>query len=134
MADIQGFYVTLTLDTNDITLYCNNLTLDRTRNVLTKPTMDGTGEPKFLGGTRVGNLSMDGQVDSDGNALLEATWAKDEAVPFTLIVGEDATITAGSYAGEILLDGNSISVAADDSWDFSMSGAARAIVFTAPTP
>jgi len=104
MADVQGFLVTLTLDTVEITAFCNDVTLSRAKNVMSKPTMDGTGVPIQLTGSLTGTLSMSGQVDTAGQDGLETTWAKDTEA------------------------------AASDAWNFSLDGATDSVDYVAPVP
>ncbi len=133
MADVQGFLVTLTLDTVEITALCNDVALSRSRDVMSKPTMDGSGEPGQLPGQLTGTLSMTGQVDTAGQAGLETTWAKDAAVAFAMVVGDGATIDAGTYAGQVALTTFDIEAAASDAWNFSLDGTTRSVTYTPPT-
>ena len=130
--DIQGFLCTLTLDGEDITVLLNDLSLSRAKNVMSKPTMDGTGVPQQLVGNKTGTLSMNGQVDTAGQAGLETSWAKDASVAFSLVVGDGATIKAGTYTGAVVLSAFDIDTAASDSFNFALSGETAGVVYTAP--
>ncbi len=134
MADVQGFLVTLTLDAVEITAFCNDVTLSRAKNVMSKPTMDGTGVPIQLAGSLTGTLSMSGQVDTAGQDGLETTWAKDTAVAFILEVGDGATIQAGTYSGNVTLSTFDVEAAASDAWNFSLEGATDSVDYVAPVP
>ena len=132
MADIQGFLTTVTVDGTDITAQFNDVALSFSKNVMSKPTMDGTGDAKKLTGQRSGTLSLTGQVDTTGFAGLNTTWLKDVSVLFSLEVGDGVTIDAGSYAGNITLTDFSIDAAADDSWNVSLAGDTDTVVYTPP--
>lgn len=132
MSDIQGFLVDLTLDSTLITAQLNSLSLSRAKNVMSKPTMDGTGIPLQLAGQHTGTLDMSGQVDTAGQTGLEATWAKDVKVAFVLVVGDGATINAGTYNGSVTLSAFNIDTAADDAFNFSLSGVTDSVSFTPP--
>ena len=121
MADIQGFEAVVELDGNTITLYCNDASVDRKKSVQAKATMDGTGTPQKLVTQKDGSLSLNGQVDTVGHELLEASFAKDVPVSFKLTVGDGVVIHAGDYSGEVVLDGSTVSTAADGTWDFTLS-------------
>ena len=131
--DIPGFLVTLTLDAVEITAVCNDVSLTRAKNVMSKPTMDGTGIPIQLAGSKTGELSMTGQVDTAGQEGLETTWLKDTKVAFVLEVGDGATVQAGTYNGSVTLSQFDIDAAASDAWNFSLSGATDSVSFS-PVP
>jgi len=133
MADIQGFHVTLTLDNVEITALCNDVSLTRAKNVMSKATMDGTGIPIQLAGSKTGELSMSGQVDTDGQEGLETTWLKDTKVAFILEVTDDGLIDAGTYNGSVTLSAFNIEATASDTWNFTLSGATDSVSY-APVP
>ena len=133
MTDIQGFLVTMTLDGADVTLWLNDLTLERSKAILNKATMDGTGYPTQLPSSKSGALNMNGQVDTAGAQVLEATWAKDVPVAFSLVVGDGATIAAGTYSGNLALSDFAIETSADDAWNFGLqSVTSGAVAYAAP--
>ena len=96
MTDVQGFLALITLDTSDITAYLNDASFDRTKTVETKPTMDGTGIPLKLVTQKDGTLTLDGQVDTAGQSVLETIFAKDTPRPVVASMGDGATIDAGT--------------------------------------
>jgi len=134
--DVQGFLVTLTLDGNDITVQCTNLSLDRAKAALKKSTMDGTGSPTYLPGEETGVFDIAGSVIPGATNIeaLETTWAKQVEVPFIIDVGDGATIEAGTYTGNTLLNTFNVVTAPDDTWTFDISGDTGKITYTAPTP
>ena len=131
MSDVQGFLATITLDSQDITAYLNDASFDRTKTVETKPTMDGTGIPLKLVTQKDGTLTLDGQVDTAGQSVLETIFAKDTPVAFVAIMGDGATIDAGTYSGDVTLSGETISTSASDTWNFTMT-AEGWLTFTPP--
>ncbi len=132
MSDIQGFLVQLTLDTTEITALCNDVSLTRDKNVMVKATMDGTGVPHQLVGSKTGTLSMTGQVDTAGQEGLETTWLKDVKVAFVLVVGDGGTVDAGTYNGSVTLSSFTIDAAASDAWNFSLDGATDSVSYAPP--
>lgn len=132
MGDVQGFLVTLTLDSTVITALCNNVYLSRAKNVMSKPTMDGTGIPINLAGSETGTLTMSGQVDTAGQTGLEATWVKSVKVAFILDVGDGAAIKAGTYNGSVTLQTFDIEAAASDAWNFTLDGLTESVSYTPP--
>lgn len=131
MTDVQGFYADITLDTETITAYCNDVSIERTKTVQTKPTMDGTGVPLKLVTQKDGTMSLNGQIDTAGHQILEATFAKDVAVAAVVAIGDGAAIDAGRYAGDVTLNGSTVAATADGTWDFTLS-ADGLLVYTPP--
>jgi len=131
MADIAGFEAVVELDGNTITLYLNDASVDRTKTVQSKATMNGTGVPVKLVVQKDATVSLSGQVDEAGQEILEATFAKDIPVAFKLTVGDGTAIHAGDYAGDVTLEGSTVSTSADGSWDFTLSGSGW-LDYTAP--
>ena len=135
-ADIQGFLVVLTLDGNDITVQCTRLAVDRSKASLKKSTMDGTGSPEYIPGEETGQLGITGSVIEGAVAIeaLEETWAKAAEVPFSVLVGDGATVDAGTYSGDTLLQTFNVGTEPSDTWSFDMVGDTGKIVYTPPTP
>lgn len=130
MTDVQGFLATVTVDTVDITALLNDVSLGRSKNVMAKPTMDGSGDAIKLVGQKTGTLSVTGQVDTAGHAGLESTWAKDVKVSFSIEMGDGGTIDAGSYAGNVTLSDFQVEAATDDTWNVTLAGDTDSIVYT----
>jgi hypothetical protein len=135
-SDIQGFLVVLTLDGNVITAQCTNLGIDRSKASLKKSVMDGTGNPTYLPGEETGAFAVIGSViEGAGNIeALEVTWSKEVEVPFIILVGDGATVDAGTYSGDTLLSTFNITTSPDDTWTFDIAGDTGKITYTAPTP
>ncbi len=132
MADVQGFLTTVTIDGTNVTAQFNDVSLAFSKNVMMKPTMDGTGDAAKLTGQKSGTLTVSGQVDTVGFAGLNATWAKDTAVAFVVDIGDGATIDAGSYAGNVTLSQFDVESSADDTWNFTLAGDTDSVVYTLP--
>ena len=130
MADIPAYLTTIVLDGNDITVYCNTVSVGREKSVQQKSSMNGTGIPEQLVVLKTGTVELAGQMDTVGTALLEATFAKDVAVPIIVTVGDGAAITAGTYSGDVTVTGKPFEAAAEDAWNFSLS----AVGWTVYTP
>jgi hypothetical protein len=134
--DIPGFLVTLTLDGNVITALCTNLGLERSKASMKKSVMDGTGSPTFLPGEETGAFAIIGSVIEGATNIeaLETTWSKAVEVPFIIDVGDGATIEAGIYTGDTLLNEFNIATDPADTWTFDINGDTGKITYTAPTP
>ena len=135
MTDLQGFYVTLTLDTVDTTPRLESLDLERSKNVAQKSTMDGNPGADHLATEDTAVLAMVGFVDDAEQEILEATYAKDTEVPFSLFVG-DATesLDAGTYSGFITLARLMMRATTDDNWRFEMNGDGGSVTYAPPVP
>jgi len=121
--DIQGFATVIELDGNEITAYLNDASIDRTKSVMTKPTMDGTGVPLKLVTQKDGTISLNGQVDTVGQDILEATFVFDSPVSFKMELGDvESGLDAGLYSGNVTLEGETISTSADGTFDFALTG------------
>ena len=134
MAFIQGFLASLELDGNVITLVTADVTLDETKTTLDKSVMDGTGQSSSIPGKKSGTLSINGHIDQANLALLEGTWAKDQPVPFKLVIEEGLGTTDSQWDGTITLTSFSKSTAADANWAFSLSGETTYLKFSAMVP
>jgi len=132
MADIAGHITTVTLDSTNITAQMNDVALAQAKNVMSKPTMDGTGDPLKLVGQKSGTLTVNGQVDDAGFAGLAATWAKDTAVPFEVVMGDGAALDAGKYSGNVTLSQFDKEAAASDVWNVTISGETDSVAYTPP--
>lgn len=133
--DLNGFLAIVILDGNTITAQLTNLRFERTVGSNKKSTMDGTGSPTYLAGERAGTFTMDGTIaDDDSHNLIEAIWAKYASVPFSVEVGDGATVDAGTYAGNVLLTRADQVAEPEDAWRFTMAGDTGEIVFTPPAP
>ena len=130
MADIQGFLTTVVIDGTDVTAQFGDVALSLSKNVMSKPTMDGTGDPLKLVGQKSGTLTVNGQVDTAGFAGLNTTWAKDTKVPFSVEIGDGATIDAGTYSGSVTLNSFAPEASADDTWNVAISGDTDSVVYT----
>lgn len=135
MTDLQGFYVTLTLDAVDTTPRLESLDLERSKNVAKKSTMDGTPGADHLATEDTAVLAMVGFVDDAGQEILEATYAKDTEVPFSLFVG-DATesLDAGTYSGNVTLNRMMMRTVGEDVWRFELNGDAGSVLYAPPIP
>jgi len=131
---VQGFLATLTLDTNDVTLFVTDVTLDESKTSLDKSVMDGSGDTVSIPGKKAGTLSLNGHIDQVNLTLLEESWAKQASVPFVLTVAEGLLTSDASWAGNIVLDAFSKTTAADGNWAFSLSGNTDTVVFTPHVP
>jgi hypothetical protein len=134
MAFVQGFLASITLDSTDITLFTADVSLDRSKTVLNKATMNGTGFMASIPGLQSGTLSINGHVDQANLNALETTWAKGTTVTFAFEVNEGLS-TDGSYAGSVTCSGLSVDTSAEGNWAFSLSGdLSGAVTYTPSSP
>ena len=121
MAFVPGFLATLTLDSNDITLFVTDVAIDETRTALDKAVMDGSGNPAKLPGMRGGTFALNGHIDQANLNALETSWAKDTVLAFVLEVSEGLG-TDASYAGNIAPTDFARNTTFDGNWAFSIGG------------
>jgi len=134
MGFVQGFLATLTLDSNDITLFVTDVSFDQSKTALDKSVMDGSGDSTMIPGLQTGTMSINGHIDQANLNALETTWAKDTVVPFTLEVSEGLT-TDAVWAGNLSMSDFSKSTTFDGNWAFSISGeTSGAVTYTPSAP
>lgn len=131
MTDVQGFHTTITLGSDTLTLFCNSVSISRDKSVMEKSTMDGTGVPQLLVGQATGTVSLEGQVDTVGQALMEATFLAGVPTVMTIEVSDGATIDAGTYSGDVIINSFHVEATADDTWNFTLD-ATGYLAYTAP--
>ena len=134
MADLQGFYVTLTLDGTNITAQLESADLERSKAQLKKSTMDGNPGAEYLPGEQTSTLTMVGFIDEAGLNGLEQSFAKNIEVPYSLFVG-DATesLDAGLYSGNVTLTRFTVRASGEEVWRFELDGQGGAATYTPPT-
>ena len=129
-AFVQGFLATITVNSVDQTLIIESGGLSRSKTILSKGSMDGTGFMKSIPGPTTGTVSITGHIVQLALNDLETAWAVGDVVPFTMEISEGmATDTV--YSGSLTLSGFNIDTAADGNWSFSLDGeTSGAIVHT----
>lgn len=131
---VPGYLGTITIDSNDLSGGLSATALNRTKADNPKPVF-GQQYAEAVGGQISGEITFEGHVNDNDLPLLEASYAKDSLVPFTLDVGDGATIDAGDYAGNAVFRDLEVTGAADGEWDVSgVLRIAGAVTYTAPTP
>ena len=127
---VQGFLAVITIDGNDITASVEAFSLDESKSVLEKATMNGSPYNDTIPGNITGTLSMNGDIDQANLALLQASWAKDTEVVFAVSVLEGAT-TDSLWSGLLTLGDFTRETSGDSKWTFSLSGTtSKDIVYT----
>jgi len=131
---VQGFLAQLTLDGTDITNTVMSTPLSRSRTILNKAVMDGSGDTQSIPGLRSGDLSVSGILSQAEHNSLEVTYAKDVPVPFILTVTEGLT-TDASWAGLVTLGDLTVDPVGDGMWEFQLSGdTSGAVTYTPSAP
>jgi hypothetical protein len=131
---IQGFLASLTLDGNDISQQVATTPLDRTKGLLSKAVMDGSGVAQSIPGVESGTLAVSGFLSQAEHNAMELTWAKDVPVAFVLEVEEGLT-TDALWTGLVTLTSFTVNPQEDGLWEFSISGdTSGATVYTPSAP
>jgi hypothetical protein len=124
---VQGFLAKITIDNTEITAAVEDYSLDRTKNVMQKPTMDSKPTSKAIPGSETGSLSVSGLIDQVNQAKLELAWAKETEVQFSIEVDEGAT-TDLVWSGFVVLGDLGVATSSTDVWRFTLSAATYDVV------
>ena len=132
---VPGFLGTVMLNTEDISAIGSVVRLEKTRNLMSKPTF-GSEYAFSLGGQKVGAFSAQGHVSVEQIGDLDAAFSSDAPVDFSLQIGDAAGPTdAGIYTGKCVLSSFTVEANADGEWDWSIDATTSGlVVYTAPTP
>ena len=131
---VQGFLAVVTIDGTDTTPITANVGLARSRTVLDKSVMDGTGFASSIPGMLSGTLAFDGHISQAELNTLEVSYAKDIPVTFAVEINEGLS-TDGAYAGSFTFETLDVETSADGNWAFSAGGpTSGAIVYTRSNP
>lgn len=89
-----------------------------------------------LGGQRSGAFSASGGVSAAEQAGLQALFASDVAIPFSIQIGDGAGATdSGLYTGNCVVTSFNITVNGDGEWDWSLDAITTgAVAFAPATP
>lgn len=100
----------------------NSITLDLTRNVLTKSVF-GEDYTQALGGVRGGTIDAGGHVAVEDFDDLMTVFQSDNDVAYSIQIGEaDQPDDIGVYTGNFVVGSFSVTAAADGEWDWSLNG------------
>ncbi len=132
MAPTQGFLASLTLDGTDYTTITVTTPLTRSKGLLNKATMNGSGDMESIPGLSSGSISVAGFLDEPLHNTLEATWAKDDPISFTLTVERGLT-TDAQWFGLVTLTSLTVEPTEDGLWAFSLSGETSGSVVYVPS-
>lgn len=128
---VAGFLASVTLDAVDVTLQVETLSFSRSKSVLSKGSMDGTGFAKSIPGPETGTIDMAGHIAQIAYNDLEAAFAKDVPVLFVITVLEGLTSDA-KWSGEVTLSDLNVDTNPDGNWAFQLSGETSGPVVYAP--
>lgn len=118
---IQGFLAEVVIDGADTTPITATVSLNRSRTAIDKAVMDSIGDSVSIPGMRSGVLSLSGHVSTAELNVLEASYAKEVPVAFTVKVVEGLASDA-EWVGEFVFETFDIDTSADGNWAFSVSG------------
>jgi predicted secreted protein len=132
---IPGYLGTVTLNADNISAIGSVVSLKKTRNVMTKPTF-GNEWGFSLGGQKIGAFSASGHVSAEQAADLEAIFASNAPIAFSLQVGEGSAATdAGLHTGNCVVSDYTIEANADGEWDWSIDAqTSGALIYTPASP
>ena len=132
---IPGYLGTVTVNSDDLSAVARVVSLETTRNIMTKPTF-GSAYAFSLGGQKLGTFSAEGHIDTLKLQDIETAFNSDTPIAFSLQVGDAAAATDGGvYAGNCVLTSLTRSASADAEWDWAFSAqTSGAVTYTPPTP
>lgn len=136
MAEVfpPGYLAVLSVDSTDVSAYCESFNLTQTRNAIRKPTF-GEESPQHIGGLKDGTISGSGHVSVAGLPALQTAFDNAQPVTFDYAPSGAGSEESGSYAGSAVLSSFDVGSEADGQVSFTFDGATSgAIVYTAPTP
>ena len=130
---IAGYLGTVTLNTQDISSIGLVTAVNYGRNLMSRPTF-GAGWTKTKGGVRSVNFTANGILDSAGAAKLQAAYAAEAPVAFSLQVGEAGQATDGGlHSGNCVIGQLTITGNADGEFEWNLSATSDGTVtFTPP--
>jgi predicted secreted protein len=129
---IPGYLGTVILNLEDISAIGSVVRLQKSRNVMTKPTF-GNPWGFSLGGQRIGAFSANGHLSAEQAAALETAFEQDLPIEFSLQVGEGAGATdAGLHEGSCVISQLTVEANADGEWDWSLEAQTSGVVTYTP--
>lgn len=128
---IPGYLATVLLNAEDFSAIGSVVRLQKSRNVMTKPTF-GNPFGFSLGGQRLATFTANGHLSAEQAAALEAAYNATLPIAFSLQVGEGGEVTdAGLHTGSCVISQLTIEANADGEWDWSLDAqTSGAVVFT----
>ena len=125
----------ITIDSEDLTVVGNVMSLDITKGALPKPVF-GQQWRNTAGGQLTGAVTISGHMSVEITPLLLPLIESEAAVAISIYIGEEGgAIDAGSNDGLIVITGLSESTDAEGEWEFTLDGELDGpLAFTAPTP
>ena len=132
---IPGYLGTVTLGVEDISAIGSVVRLQKTRNVMTKPTF-GNPWGFSLGGQKIAAFSASGHLSAEQAAALEAAFDEDLPFTFALQIGEASGVTDGGlHSGNVVLSQLTVEANADGEWDWSCEAQTSGpVIYTPASP
>jgi hypothetical protein len=132
---IPGYLGTVTLNLEDISAIGSVVRLQKSRNVMTKPTF-GNPWGFSLGGQKIAQFSAQGHLSAEQAAALEAAYDEELPIEFSLQVGEGSGATdAGLHNGNCVISQLTVEANADGEWDWSLDAqTSGAVIYTPASP
>ena len=119
---VPGYQTTVTLASDDFTVYGNVLSMSLSKTTPRKPTF-GSQASQVISGQQAWSMSASGHIAAEG-PVSELIAAADAEAPiaYTIQIGEALGATdVGSFAGTCVISSLEMSADADGEWDWSMS-------------
>ncbi len=132
---IPGWNTTITIDTDDFTVFGNVLGFTRTKASLPKPVF-GSQFRNEVPGQAGGSISVQGHVSVSGIIHLNDAFDSQTSVPYIIQVGDAAGPTdAGQFAGDLVVSELTLDTDAEGEWEFTMACTLDGTpAYTPPTP
>ena len=119
---IPGYMAAIEIDTNDLTVVGNVLSIDISKVVNPKPVF-GQKWRNSASGQLSGTISAGGHQSVEIIPLFLPMMEKETPLAFTIYVGDEAgTIDAGEYAGNLILSSYQTGDDAEGEWDWTLEG------------
>ena len=119
---VPGYHTTVTLNSEDFTVYGNVLSMSLTKTAPRKPVF-GAKASQVISGQQAWSMSASGHIAAEG-PVAELIAAADAEAPiaYTIQVGDALGATdVGSFAGTCVISSLEMSADAEGEWDWSMS-------------
>lgn len=132
---IPGYMASISIDSEDLTVVGNVLSIDLTKGGLPKSVF-GQQWRNTASGQISGSISVSGHLSVEIAPLLMPLIEAETPIPIVVYMGDEGgAIDGGSNAGNIVVTGLSESADSEGEWEWTIEGELDgALVYTPPTP
>jgi hypothetical protein len=129
---IPGYLGTVVLNSEDLSIIGHVVSLDGSRDTLTKKVF-GQTHAFTIGGQRIEAFSASGSISAEKIAALEAAYQTQAAVAFSMQIGEAAGATDGGvYTGNCIIGSRRIEGNAEGQWTWNITAQASGVPVYTP--